>query len=202
MKTKLLALLLAVTTLPAFAGVDGYLGYSSDYMWRGVSQTSGNAAMSGKLEVSKGGLYGGVWASEVDFGDEATYEMDLFLGYELMVSDKFSVDVGVIKYSWDKGYDDVEEMFATVNLKNVSFSYYVDMEDSERDFMEVQVRLPFVKFMDVWVDYGMWDQDNDFWALGMSKKLGDNLEARFYMLEDARQDQFMDNASLGLYYHF
>jgi len=202
MKTKLLALLLAVTTLPAFAGVDGYLGYSSDYMWRGVSQTSGNAAMSGKLEVSKGGLYGGVWASEVDFGDEATYEMDLFLGYELMVSDKVSLEVGVIQYNWDKGYDDVEEMFATVNLKNVSFSYYVDMEDSERDFMEVQVRLPFVKFMDVWVDYGMWDQDNDFWALGMSKKLGDNLEARFYMLEDARQDQFMDNASLGLYYHF
>lgn len=202
MKTKLLALLLAVTTLPAFAGVDGYLGYSSDYMWRGMSQTSGNAAMQGKLEVSKGGLYGGVWASEVDFGDEATYEMDLFLGYELMVSDKFSVDVGVIQYNWDKGYDDVEEMFATVNLKNVSFSYYVDMEDSERDFMEVQVRLPFVKFMDVWVDYGMWDQDNDFWALGMSKKLGDSLEARFYMLEDARQDQFMDNASLGLYYHF
>ena len=202
MKNKLLALLLGVFTLPAFAGVDGYLGYSSDYIWRGVSQTSGNAAMSGELQVSKGGLYGGVWASEVDFGDEATYEMDLFLGYELMVSDKFSVDVGVIQYNWDKGYDDVEEMFATVNLKNVSFSYYVDMEDSERDFMEVQVRLPFVKFMDVWVDYGMWDQDNDFWALGMSKKLGDNLEARFYMLEDARQDQFMDNASLGLYYHF
>ena len=111
MKNKLLALLLGVVTLPAFAGVDGYLGYSSDYIWRGVSQTSGNAAMSGKLEVSKGGLYGGVWASEVDFGDEATYEMDLFLGYELMVSDKFSLDVGVIQYNWDKGYSDVITSF-------------------------------------------------------------------------------------------
>ena len=202
MKNKILALLLTLVTLPAFAGVDGYLGYSSDYMWRGASQSSGNAAMQGELKVSNGGLYGGVWASEVDFGDEATYEMDLFLGYELMVSDKFSVDVGVIQYNWDKGYDDVEEMFAKVHLKNVSFSYYVDIEDTDRDFMEMQVRLPFVKFMDVWVDYGMWDQDNDFWALGMSKKLGDNLEARFYMLEDARQDQFMDNASLGLFYKF
>jgi len=202
MKNKILALLLTLVTLPAFAGVDGYLGYSSDYMWRGVSQSSGNAAMQGELKVSNGGLYGGVWASEVDFGDEATYEMDLFLGYELMVSDKFSVDVGVIQYNWDKGYDDVEEMFAKVHLKNVSFSYYVDTEDSDKDFMELQLRLPFVKFMDVWVDYGMFDEDNDFWALGMSKKLGDNLEARFYMLDDARQDQFMDNASLGLYFHF
>lgn len=201
MKNKLLALLLGVVTLPAFAGVDGYLGYSSDYIWRGVSQTSGNAAMSGKLEVSKGGLYGGVWASEVDFGDEATYEMDLFLGYELMVSDKFSLDVGVIQYNWDKGYDDVEELFAKVNLKNLSVAYYVDMEDSEKDYMEMGLKLPFVKFMDVSVNYGMFDSENDFWALSMVKDWG-NWEVSFYMTEDAKQDQFMDNASLGLFYKF
>jgi len=201
MKNKLLALLLGVFTLPAFAGVDGYLGYSSDYIWRGVSQTSGNAAMQGELSVSKGGLYGGVWASEVDFGDEATYEMDLFLGYELMVSDKFSLDVGVIQYNWDKGYDDVEELFAKVNLKNVSAAYYVNLEDSEQDFMELSLNLPFVKFMDVSVNYSMFDSENDFWSLGMSKDLG-KWEVSFYMTEDAKQDQFMDNASLGLFYKF
>ena len=201
MKNKLLALLLGVFTLPAFAGVDGYLGYSSDYIWRGVSQTSGNAAMSGELQVSKGGLYGGVWASEVDFGDEATYEMDLFLGYELMVSDKFSLDVGVIQYNWDKGYDDVEELFAKVNLKNVSAAYYVDLEDSEKDYMEMSLNLPFVKFMDVSVNYGMFDSENDFWSLSMVKAMG-NWEVSFYMTEDAKQDQFMDNASLGLFYKF
>ena len=201
MKNKLLALLLGVFTLPAFAGVDGYLGYSSDYIWRGVSQTSGNAAMSGELSVSKGGLYGGVWASEVDFGDEATYEMDLFLGYELMVSDKFSLDVGVIQYNWDKGYDDVEELFAKVNLKNLSVAYYVDMEDSEKDYMEMGLKLPFVKFMDVSVNYGMFDSENDFWALNMVKDWG-KWEASLLIMEDARQDQFMDNASLGLFYKF
>ena len=139
--------------------------------------------------------------SEVDFGDEATYEMDLFLGYELMVSDKFSLDVGVIQYNWDKGYDDVEEMFAKVNLKNVSVAYYVDMDDSEKDYMEMSVSLPFVKFMDVSVDYGMFDSENDFWALSMSKSMG-NWDMVFYMTEDAKQDQFMDNASLGLFYNF
>ena len=201
MKNKLLALLLTMSTLPAFAGVDGYLGYTSDYMWRGVSQTSGNAAIQGELSVSKGGLYGGIWASEVDFGDEATYEMDLFLGYELMVSDKFSLDVGVIQYNWDKGYDDVEELFAMVNLKNVSAAYYVNLEDSEQDFMELSLNLPFVKFMDVSVNYSMFDSENDFWSLGMSKDLG-KWEVSFYMTEDAKQDQFMDNASLGLFYKF
>lgn len=201
MKNKLLALLLTMSTLPAFAGVDGYLGYTSDYMWRGVSQTSGNAAIQGELSVSKGGLYGGVWASEVDFGDEATYEMDLFLGYELMVSDKFSLDVGVIQYNWDKGYDDVEELFVKGNLKNISVAYYVDMEDSDNDYMEMGLKLPFVKFMDVSLNYGMFDSENDFWAMNMVKDWG-KWEVSLLIMEDAKQDQFMDNASLGLFYKF
>ena len=201
MKNKLLALLLTMSTLPAFAGIDGYLGYTSDYMWRGVSQTSGNAAIQGELSVSKGGLYGGVWASEVDFGDEATYEMDLFLGYELMVSDKFSLDVGVIQYNWDKGYDDVEELFVKGNLKNISVAYYVDMEDSDKDYMEMGLKLPFVKFMDVSLNYGMFDSENDFWAMNMVKDWG-KWEVSLLIMEDARQDQFMDNASLGLFYKF
>lgn len=201
MKNKLLALLLTMSTLPAFAGVDGYLGYTSDYMWRGVSQTSGNAAIQGELSVSKGGLYGGVWASEVDFGDEATYEMDLFLGYELMVSDKFSLDVGVIQYNWDKGYDDVEELFVKGNLKNISVAYYVDMEDSDKDYMEMGLKLPFVKFMDVSLNYGMFDSENDFWAMNMVKDWG-KWEVSLLIMEDAKQDQFMDNASLGLFYKF
>lgn len=201
MKNKLLALLLTMSTLPAFAGVDGYLGYTSDYMWRGVSQTSGNAAIQGELSVSKGGLYGGVWASEVDFGDEATYEMDLFLGYELKVSDKFSLDVGVIQYNWDKGYDDVEELFVKGNLNNISVAYYVDMEDSDKDYMEMGLKLPFVKFMDVSLNYGMFDSENDFWAMNMVKDWG-KWEVSLLIMEDARQDQFMDNASLGLFYKF
>ena len=201
MKNKLLALLLTMSTLPAFAGVDGYLGYTSDYMWRGVSQTSGNAAIQGELSVSKGGLYGGVWASEVDFGDEATYEMDLFLGYELKVSDKFSLDVGVIQYNWDKGYDDVEELFVKGNLKNISVAYYVDMEDSDNDYMEMGLKLPFVKFMDVSLNYGMFDSENDFWAMNMVKDWG-KWEVSLLIMEDAKQDQFMDNASLGLFYKF
>ena len=109
MKNKFLALLLATCTLPAFADVSGYLGYTSDYMWRGVSQTMGKGAMQGNLMIEKNGLYGGVWASQVDFGDEATYEMDFYGGYELWLSDKWSIDVGVLQYNWDKGYEDVEE---------------------------------------------------------------------------------------------
>jgi len=75
------------------------------------------------------------------------------------------------------------------------------MEDSDRDYMEMGLKLPFVKFIDVSVNYGMFDSENDFWALSMVKDWG-NWEVSFYMTEDAKQDQFMDNASLGLFYKF
>ena len=198
---KLLILLLAFSITPVFAGMNGFVGYTSDYMWRGQTQTMGGGAFQAGVDLDYEGFFVGAWASEVDFGDEATYEMDLFLGYELMVSDKFSLDVGVIQYNWDKGYDDVEELFAKVNLKNLSVAYYVDMEDSDKDYMEMGLKLPFVKFMDVSVNYGMFDSENDFWALSMVKDWG-NWEVSFYMTEDAKQDQFMDNASLGLFYKF
>ena len=162
MKNKFLALLLATCTLPAFADVSGYLGYTSDYMWRGVSQTMGKGAMQGNLMIEKNGLYGGVWASQVDFGDEATYEMDFYAGYELSLSDKWSIDVGVLQYNWDKGYEDVEEAFVKVNLSGLSVAYNVEMDNSDNTFMEVGYTLPFIKWADVGVNYGRFDEDNDF----------------------------------------
>lgn len=201
MKNKFLALLLSVCTLPAFADFSGSVGYTSDYMWRGVSQSMGSGAMQIDLMLEKNGLYGGVWASQVDFADEATYEMDFYGGYKLNLSDKWSVDVGVLQYNWDKGYDDVEELFVKSNFKNVSFAYYVDLDDSDRDYMEVGLGLPFIKFVDVSINYGMFDSENDFWAMNMVKDWG-KWEVSLLIMEDAKQDQFMDNASLGLFYKF
>ncbi len=40
---------------------------ASDYIWRGQSQTAGNGAVQGSLDVAhETGLYAGVWASNVD----------------------------------------------------------------------------------------------------------------------------------------
>lgn len=202
MKNKFLALLLAICTLPAFADVSGYLGYTSDYMWRGVSQTMGKGAMQGNLMVEKNGLYGGVWASQVDFGDEATYEMDFYAGYELALSDKWSIDVGVIQYNWDKGYEDVEEAFVKVNLSGLSVAYNVEMDNSDNTFMKVGYTLPFIKWADVGVNYGRFDEDNDFWELSVSKMLGDKWFVKTKVMDNARQGQFTDSANIGIYYIF
>ena len=203
MKNKILALALSLCTLPAFADFSGNVGYTTDYVWRGVSQSAGSGAMQLDLMLEKNGLYGGVWASQVDFGDEASYEMDFYGGYELWLSDKWSIDVGVIQYNWDKGgYEDIEEGFVKVGLKGLSVGYYMDLSNSDNTYMEVGYTLPFIKWVDAGVTYGRFDEDSDFWKVTMSKMLGDKWYVNAEIYEDARQGQFTDNANIGVYYIF
>ena len=74
MKKVLVALLLLLPT-QVFAGeiFNGTLGVSSDYVWRGYSQNSGNVAASGGVGVALGSFTMGAWASQVDFDDDANF---------------------------------------------------------------------------------------------------------------------------------
>tara|TARA_R110001592_G_scaffold355338_1_gene655860 strand:+ start:483 stop:1088 length:606 start_codon:yes stop_codon:yes gene_type:complete len=201
MNNKLLALLLTTCTLPAFADFSGKVGYVSDYMYRGATQTMGTGAVQMDLMYEKGGLYGGVWASEVDFGDEATYELDFYGGYKLNLSDKWSVDVGVLQYNWDKGYADVEEAYLRTNYNNLSVGYNVVMGDSDKKFMEVGYKLPFIQWADVKLGYGRFDADNTFGKVSISKMVG-KFWVGVEIMDEARQGQFSDHASLGVFYPF
>jgi uncharacterized protein (TIGR02001 family) len=73
------------------------LGVTSDYVFRGYSQTTEDPAIFGGVDVSIGSFYAGAWASNVDFGDDTDAEVDLYGGYRTEVSG-FAVDVGVVGY--------------------------------------------------------------------------------------------------------
>ena len=73
------------------------LGVTSDYVFRGYSQTSEDPAIFGGVDVTAGSFYAGAWASNVDFGDDTDAEVDIYGGYRTEVSG-FAVDVGVVGY--------------------------------------------------------------------------------------------------------
>ena len=73
------------------------LGVTSDYVFRGYSQTTEDPAIFGGVDVTIGSFYAGAWASNVDFGDDTDAEVDLYGGYRTEVSG-FAVDVGVVGY--------------------------------------------------------------------------------------------------------
>ncbi len=81
------------------AEVTGNIGVVSNYFFRGFSETDGGAAVQGGLDFeTDGGIYLGTWASNVDFGDGTTYELDLYLGFAGELGNGLGYDVGYNQY--------------------------------------------------------------------------------------------------------
>lgn len=202
MKTKLITLLLAFAVMPAFAGVSGHVGYTSDYMWRGQSQSLGGGAFQAGVDLEYQGWYVGTWASEVDFGnDTASFEYDLYTGYNFQMSDKLSMKVGVMQYRWDDNdLEMVEEAFMQIKSPLLDFGYAVDTDDSDKDYMEAGLNVPFIKVVDVKFVYGRFHDDSTWKGL-MLHKSWEKFDLGLMIMKDAKEMQFSDNASLTLSYN-
>ncbi len=72
---------------------------TSDYVFRGVSQTEEEPAISGGVDVTVGSFYAGTWASNVAFpGDgDTNAEIDLYGGIRPEVAG-WNLDLGVVGY--------------------------------------------------------------------------------------------------------
>ncbi len=114
----------------AIAGVEANIGATSNYIWRGVTQSNDGAAVSGGLDWSDdSGFYLGTWTSSLGGGQ---YELDLYGGFGGEIEGGFGYDVGVIAYLYPIG--DVESDFTEVYLNgsygmfNAGVAYTVDTE--------------------------------------------------------------------------
>jgi uncharacterized protein (TIGR02001 family) len=109
-----------LTAAPAFADetdppsaitVTGNVALVTDYRFRGLSQTSGEPAIQGGINVNhSSGIYAGVWSSSLDFGNlpasDAVYgnqEVDLFAGWTGAVGSGVTADVGLLYYLYPSG---------------------------------------------------------------------------------------------------
>jgi uncharacterized protein (TIGR02001 family) len=81
------------------------VGATSDYVFRGVSQSDNDPAIQGGFDMAYGILYAGVWASLVDFADAppANAEVDWYGGIKPTWNSPLgtiNMDFGVIYYSY------------------------------------------------------------------------------------------------------
>ena len=79
---------------------------TNDYLFRGLSQTSGDAAAQGGADVTMGMFYAGAWLSNVDFGPTAndpsnktSIEYDLYAGVRPVLG-PVNLDLGVVRYGY------------------------------------------------------------------------------------------------------
>ena len=109
----------AAPATPAYT-TSGNVAISSDYVFRGLSQTAGKTAVSAGYDVShSSGLSAGIWASNVSSA-LGSLEIDLYAAYGFKVG-AVDVSVGYINYTYNTaangGEANVSATYAGLNLK-------------------------------------------------------------------------------------
>jgi len=88
--------------------------FTTDYVFRGISQTSENPAIQGSFDATYGIFYLGMWGSNIDFGgaggtgDIANIEIDYYAGITPTWKG-ISFDIGGIYYTYPGAFDPAGE---------------------------------------------------------------------------------------------
>ncbi|MEE4451229.1 TorF family putative porin [Novosphingobium resinovorum] len=112
----------AISAAPAFAQdaeapkeitITGSAALTSDYRFRGVSQSGGDIAIQGGITASHAsGFYVGTWSSSLDNGSlYGSTEVDLFGGWTGQVSSGLTLDAGLLYYAYPNGTGGASEFF-------------------------------------------------------------------------------------------
>lgn len=105
----------AVMATPALAqdagySISGNVALTTDYVFRGVSQSDEGPAVQGGLDLSAGNFYLGTWASSINFGTGGSnMELDVYGGYKFAVG-SLTLDVGALTYLYPGASDDAAEL--------------------------------------------------------------------------------------------
>lgn len=106
--------------------IGGSVGYTTNYMFRGQTQTHDDGAVFGSFDVGhESGLYAGIWGSSIkEFtpGDDANIELDFYAGFANSIN-AFSYDVGGVYY-----------MYPGANDAGAEYNYYEIYAKTGYDF--------------------------------------------------------------------
>lgn len=128
MKKLLLASALLAASTASFAEesapqISANVTLATDYVFRGVSQTNEKPAIQGGFDYEfQSGFYLGAWASNVNFGDDTSTEMDFYGGFSSDINDDWGYDVSVIYFDYaSESTLDYIEVSGSMSWKDLSF---------------------------------------------------------------------------------
>ena len=186
---------------------------STDYMYRGVSQTDQEPAISGSFDVGHAsGLYAGVWASNIDFddadgnGNNGHVELNYYGGFASEYAG-IGYDVGVLRYvfpgtdglDWNEAY-----LGLSYSLFSLTISHSSDALASGENGTHYLLGFNYDLPMDIGfhANYAFYDVDDDIWDdtledynLGITKNIaGFDFDLTYYETlsegEDATEAAF------------
>jgi uncharacterized protein (TIGR02001 family) len=158
-KSKLLnSLILAALAVPGVAmaadpaptpAVTANVGFVTDYLYRGISQTGGKPAIQGGFDYAHAsGFYAGAWGSNISWisdvngvygprnASTASLELDTYFGFKNSFATDFSYDVGFLRYNYPGVYApgvtkaDTNEIYGLIGWKWLTAKYSRSLGDT------------------------------------------------------------------------
>jgi uncharacterized protein (TIGR02001 family) len=84
--------------------VSGSVTLTTDYVFRGITQSDSNPAVQGSFDYTNGMFYAGAWASSIDFNADESMELDLYVGIT-PTTGPVSWDLAVVGYFYPGATD-------------------------------------------------------------------------------------------------
>ena len=159
MKNILLTFVLLSSSIQA--GVSANVSFTSDYIWRGMTQTDGPALQGGFDFESESGFYAGIWGSNVNFNNGNGQELDYYAGYGFSLGE-LGVDVGYIVFDYPDSSPDLkfEEIYLGFSLGDFGLTY-ASGQDEAPDYLEFSYSVGDFSFA-----YGEYDDYGENLTIG------------------------------------
>jgi len=161
-------------------GVSANVAMTSNYVWRGMTQSDDSPAIQGGFDLDYKGLYVGVWGSNVKYtGSDASMEFDAYAGYTNEIAG-VGYDIGYIQYAYPNDSKALNFGEAYIGLSydfevvEVSAKYSLGIETNDLDpenAYEGSVSIPLP--MDISVDgtVGNYENTGVYYSAGITKTL-------------------------------
>ena len=203
---------LVLTTVTAQAAdISGNVTLATDYVYRGVTQTSGEAAVQGGFDIlADNGLYAGIWGSNIAF--DGSVEIDYFVGFSNEVFEGFGYDVGVLHYDYPNQPagsldSDFEEIYFNFTYKAFTFGaaysndFFDETEIGVYSYGEYELSLP--SDISLVFHYGAQKIDKaityDEFSISLSKEIADiSFSLAYYDTDENGIDDFDNRVVFAL----
>ena len=161
--------------------VSANLAITSNYVWRGMSQTANSPAVQGGIDLGYKGFYLGTWGSNVEFGGgtDNNLEADFYAGYAGEIAG-FGYDLGYIYYAYPNESDafNFDEAYVGLSYDWTSFgvsgkySFGLDSENDTPDYWELGASAKLPWEMTLAASYGDYDTVGTNYLVSLAKTFG------------------------------
>jgi len=158
--------------------VSANLAITSNYVWRGMTQTSNSPAVQGGIDLGYKGFYLGTWGSNVEFnGDTSSnsLEADFYAGYASEIAG-IGFDIGIIQYAYPNNSDvNFEEAYIGLSKDfggfGVNGKYSFGLDDAE-DYWDLGATAQLPMDFGLSATYGEYDNVGTNYIVSLSKSWG------------------------------